>query len=1272
VSGSAPALQVELQFLRQQLAHCHDVLNALPGGMVRTARDGTILFCSDPIREVVGYAPEELVAQPGLSFIDPADHQALHEHLLEVKKLGRSETPVLLHVVHRDGAKLRCQASYAAERDEAGRLIAFTACYRLLDQRASGPAFGPRAPEWLDLVREMSDSEYLVWFPGERFVSWSIGAVRLLGFDGDEQPESGAEDWMRYVVPDDRAQLQAHIASIRVNSQTQPPVIRVCDADSSIRWLALEGRYGFDAEGELQRAVLILKDVSESMRAAQEQQRRGRLMQNLLDAIPDAVLRINRDLEVIYASPAVESMFGVSAECLLGKRLRDVSEDREASRELEAACVVCFDTGASGEVDLEVRVAAEVRHVQARYSPETILGEALSDGDGPETVIILARDLTLLRRAMRQTREAATRLERLLNASEFGVVACDAQYRVNFCNLRMEELLGLSSQALLETDFLALAGIESGPTRLLEELAQCKQSGAGGFIDDFQTKRGARVRCRVQLHPVFSADGNLDGYLGYWFDQSELVTAEQRVHTLNDRLKQVLASVSEGIAFIDAQGVVLFVNRRLSQLLGREEAELADLQRVFGANYALYWRKLLSQDGATHLQLINARQELVDCLCQLDLAIRADGSVEGYLLTVEDASQHLRSRLAINRLHKLLDTAGEGVLFTGADERVEYANQTLERLLGYPEGGMVGLSDEQLIESVSPELAAQRAADRRLGLGEAYDARLRRFGGSSKPCALNVTPLFDENGDFEGTLVTIADLEQRQELQRVAQVTVEWLEAALGNAGIGSFDIDLADGQVRTAGLVRELYPEPFNFDRWLEYVDPEYRMALTQALSEVIAKRRSTVEFRDSRGSKPRWLYGVLGATGEDVLVPRVIGTLIDVTHLKDLEAERAALQEQLAQGQRHESMGLLAGGIAHDFNNLLTSAVGNLELAKMQVKDPKEVSESLSMIDQALVQMSGLARQLQTYSGRGKGNLKPVDLNSAIHQVAAILKVSAGPHAQLELHVSPHKLPMLGDATQLQQIVMNLVINASEALGEKGGVIRLSTSAVTHESIPDTLRGTLDGPCGLLEVSDNGPGMPSDVRQRVFEPFFSSKANGRGLGLAVVLGAVKSHQAAISVDSAPGAGTTFRIWFQLKAGLQLEAEKPSPVAARQKLTGKVLLVDDEDGVRGMVARAISMRGLTVIEATNGRLGVDAALANPDVALVVMDIVMPVLGGVDAFLELRRRGIKTPVILMSGFAERQVLDRLGQERPLALLRKPFRPAELLKYVDQVFAASSA
>jgi len=255
-----------------------------------------------------------------------------------------------------------------------------------------------------------------------------------------------------------------------------------------------------------------------------------------------------------------------------------------------------------------------------------------------------------------------------------------------------------------------------------------------------------------------------------------------------------------------------------------------------------------------------------------------------------------------------------------------------------------------------------------------------------------------------------------------------------------------------------------------------------------------------------------------------------------------------------------------------------------------------------------------------------------------------------------------------------MNLTINAAEAIGAAGGTINVRTAAQTLEQVPKGLRAGLAGArFAHLRVADSGPGMPAEVRARIFEPFFSSKANGRGLGLAVVVGAVKAHRGVIDVQSTPGIGTCFSIWLPLtdEAAAPTAAVAAAPTrAVARTLRGTIALVDDEEPVRSMVRRALLLRGLKVLEAADGEQAIALIEAHPEVDVLVMDIIMPKLSGVDAYLRLRASGCTLPVVLMSGFAERSVLDKLDLDPPQALLRKPFKPAELYEQLERLLKGS--
>ncbi len=386
------------------------------------------------------------------------------------------------------------------------------------------------------------------------------------------------------------------------------------------------------------------------------------------------------------------------------------------------------------------------------------------------------------------------------------------------------------------------------------------------------------------------------------------------------------------------------------------------------------------------------------------------------------------------------------------------------------------------------------------------------------------------------------------------------------------------------------------------------------------------------------------------------LVGFARDVTERVAADQRRNALESKLLDAQKLESLGILAGGIAHDFNNLLTGILGNVSLMRLELPSSSALREHVDQIESVSVRAADLCRQLLAYSGRGRFVVRPLDTNEIVRQTAALVKTSIGQHArvQLELH---EPLPSVeADATQLQQVVMNLVLNASEALGEREGVITIATSALRAESA--YLRSTFAAPeLGAgeyvkLTVSDNGCGMGPDTQARIFDPFFSTKFTGRGLGLSAVLGIVRGHEGAIQVHSELGRGTTFELLFPAAHALVEESARLEPILERR---GTVLVVDDEEIVRGVAARILGSCGFDVILANDGREAVARFRERrADITIVLMDLTMPAMDGVDAFREIRGLSESVPVILMSGYNEHDAVTRFSGKGLAGFVQKPF------------------
>jgi len=416
------------------------------------------------------------------------------------------------------------------------------------------------------------------------------------------------------------------------------------------------------------------------------------------------------------------------------------------------------------------------------------------------------------------------------------------------------------------------------------------------------------------------------------------------------------------------------------------------------------------------------------------------------------------------------------------------------------------------------------------------------------------------------------------------------------------------------------------------------------------------------------RWFdVSFLPLRGEDGAVYGVLLHSFDVTSLvraRRAEEEKAALQQQLLHAQKLESLGVLAGGIAHDFNNMLTVVQGGVTVASLTLPADHRAQPALKDALEAVRRAASLTRELLAYSGKARFAVRRLDLSAQVSEIVRLLEATLPKKVSLALDLAASLPSVSADPAQLQQVVMNLVINGAEAIGDARGSVRVSTGVTRID--PEAAGRLVVAPRDpgaehvLVEVKDSGSGMDEETRAKIFDPFFTTKFTGRGLGLAAVLGIVRAHAGALSVESAVGAGTTFRVYFPADPGLP-EAREESP-AESFRARGKVLVVDDDPGVRTAYRRLLSQFGLEVVEAQDGRRGVEAlAEHHGAVAAVLLDMTMPDMNGEETLRELRRIDPRVPVILASGYTDVEAGERFAGADIVAFLAKPFSANELVR-----------
>lgn len=502
--------------------------------------------------------------------------------------------------------------------------------------------------------------------------------------------------------------------------------------------------------------------------------------------------------------------------------------------------------------------------------------------------------------------------------------------------------------------------------------------------------------------------------------------------------------------------------------------------------------------------------------------------------------------------------------------------------------------------------------------------------------------------------VMLLDGGGRRFTQMVAPSLAEDFSSRLIAAEIGPLQGSQTDGFPAFTGkttVVTNISADP----RWDALREPAHDHGLRSCWSTPIRSGPGAmlgtlaVYYRESREPAAHELAALAGSA-------RLAGLAIE---RRQAEVARGEFERKLLETQKLESLGVLAGGIAHDFNNLLTGILGNSDLARAELPKSSPIQAYLEQINHSSLRAADLCKQMLAYSGRGRFLVQKLDLNLLVTETIHLLQISISKKAELRFDLAPHLSSIEADSTQIRQVVMNLVINASEALGDQGGIISIRTDAITVDdaylsgmsTAPEKSRGRYV----RLEITDDGCGMSHETQQKIFDPFFSTKFTGRGLGLAAVLGIIRGHEGALRVKSQLGKGTTFELLFPQLLGPAEKTSAPPPPTTEWQGEGAVLIADDEEPIRKVGASMLNAMGFETVLAADGREAVTAFRADPKkFSFVLLDLTMPQMDGEQAFTEMRLIKPDVRVILMSGFNRQESVARFTGRGLANFLQKPF------------------
>ena len=677
------------------------------------------------------------------------------------------------------------------------------------------------------------------------------------------------------------------------------------------------------------------------------------------------------------------------------------------------------------------------------------------------------------------------------------------------------------------------------------------------------------------------------------------------------------------------------------------------------------WICLVGNDGTSFSQededLVVALSGQLGRILELEYEILGRQQVEAALREERDRAQ------------QYLDIAEVILLALDLEGRITLVNRYACSILGWTVQELIG---RNFIETcVPPRLRSETERKLRAVLAgpevSVVDNAIITRSGEEHLIEWHNTLLRDDEGRVVSTLSSGTDITQRNQAVEALRTAEERMRFALQSASVGIWDQDFAAGVLRWSETLEAQYglqPGTFGgtFEAFAERIHPDDRAAVLATVDQ--AMKQGTDFSVEHRAVLPdgtvRWMSGVGRVFLDDQGRPiRAVGISLDVT-------ERHALEAQFQQAQKMEAVGRLAGGVAHDFNNLLTAILGYCELLLDGIDPADPRQGDIAEIQKAGLSAAGLTRQLLAFSRKEIIQPTLLDMNAVVGGMRAMLGRLIGEDVRIVLALRPHLASVKSDRGQLEQIVMNLAVNARDAM-PRGGTLTIETANVElDENYPRTHLAVQPGPYVVLTVTDSGTGMSREVQARLFEPFFTTKAVGKGtgLGLATVHGIVTRSGGTVNVYSEAGRGTSIKVYLP-RADVAAEvAEVPAAVALPAGGVQTVLVVEDEEGLRELTRRLLERQGYTVLTAEGADEAVRLFEENPSIDVLLTDVVMPGASGPELTLRLVEKSPGLKVIYMSGYTEDAIVHHEVLNPGIAFLHKPFTSESLGRKLREVLA----
>jgi two-component system, cell cycle sensor histidine kinase and response regulator CckA len=872
--------------------------------------------------------------------------------------------------------------------------------------------------------------------------------------------------------------------------------------------------------------------------------------------------------------------------------------------------------------------------------------------------------------------------------SAIGVAIVQLDGRPVLANAALERFLGFTGAELRERTYQAI----TYPDDLALDAELAAQLVAGQVDSYVVEKRYCRkdatiVWGKLTVSLLRTQAGQPEFVLAMVEDIDERKRVEGALKASDARFRESFDASGVGMALVAPGGRIFEVNDALCQFLGRNAPD------VIGRNFADFTHPDDEAETRRHIdrfyagevhsyqmekRYLHADGQTIWGLLTVSLVRDSSGTPLHVVSQVQNITAQKVAREALReselRYRRVLDTAYEGVWTIDRAAITDYVNDRMAELLGYRADEMLGRSMFEFMDDGARLDAARNFQRRQLGVMEKHEFRLQRKDGTELWTLMATSPILDDEGRFAGALAMVTDITEakRAELAlRESEARYRGLVELAPDGILVHCEGRIVFANAAAARLLGAATPDALIGRSGLDFLDPEYRQTVRERMDQryplgTVLPRLEERIVRLDGSTCDAELAGITitygGRPARQVIIR-------DLTERRRAEASVRELEEQFRQSQKMEAVGQLAGGIAHDFNNLLTVINTYSELLLNEMDTASALREEVAEIRRAGMRAALLTRQLLAFSRKQILQPRILDLNTVVMELEPMLRRLIGEHIRIVTRQEGDLGPVKADPGQLEQVLINLVVNARDAMPD-GGTLLIETANVhLDETLIARHPALKTGAYAMLSVSDTGFGMDEATRSRVFEPFFTTKevGKGTGLGLSTVYGIVAQSNGYIWCDSEPGHGTTFKVYLPSAGDDEPRVTEPSRGATAPRGAEVLLLVEDEDQVRALARRILERYGYKILEARDGRDALRIAEGYEGrIDVLVTDVVMPELAGHQVFQSLLKARPTLRVLYMSGFTEYDIIRRGFVHAETAFLQKPFTATGLAQAVRAV------